>query len=114
MEFFKSKENLWNLENIGAYEAQKSSRGKGASIAIIDTGVDYTHPDLADNIWTNEDEIPDNGIDDDDNGYIDDTMGWDYVGESPFFPKSDNDPLDGRALNRRVIILISPENNSNN
>ena len=64
------------------------------TIAIIDTGVDYTHPDLADNIWTNDDEIPDNGIDDDDNGYIDDTIGWDYIGKIPMFPKPDNDPLD--------------------
>ena len=47
--YFRPKENLWNLENIGAYEAQKSSRGKGAKIAIIDTGVDYTHPELSSN-----------------------------------------------------------------
>jgi len=47
--YFKSKENLWNLENIGAYEAHKSSRGKGAKIAVIDTGVDYTHPELSSN-----------------------------------------------------------------
>lgn len=47
--YFKSKGNLWNLENIGAYEAQKSSRGKGANIAIIDTGVDYTHPEVRSN-----------------------------------------------------------------
>ncbi len=47
--YFSPKESLWNLENIGAYEAQKSSRGKGASIAIIDTGVDYTHPEVRSN-----------------------------------------------------------------
>ena len=41
-------------------------------IAIIDSGIDYTHPDLAANIWNNTDEIPGNGIDDDHNGYIDD------------------------------------------
>jgi subtilisin family serine protease len=46
-------------------------------IAIIDTGVDYTHPDLAANIWNNTDEIPGNGIDDDHNGYLDDIRGWD-------------------------------------
>jgi thermitase len=56
-------------------------------IAIIDSGVDYTHPDLAANIWNNTDEIPGNGIDDDDNGYIDDTRGWDFV-------NNDNDPKD--------------------
>ena len=48
-------------------------------IAIIDTGVDYTHEDLASNIWHNPGEIPENGIDDDNNGYIDDSIGWDFV-----------------------------------
>jgi subtilisin family serine protease len=47
-------------------------------IAIIDSGIDYNHPDLADNIWINEDEIPDNSIDDDNNGYIDDIRGWNF------------------------------------
>jgi subtilisin family serine protease len=56
-------------------------------VAVIDTGVDYNHPDLAANIWTNPGEIPDNGIDDDNNGYIDDVRGWDWVND-------DNDPFD--------------------
>jgi hypothetical protein len=56
-------------------------------IAILDTGVDYNHPDLVDNIWTNPGEIPDNEIDDDLNGYIDDVTGWDFV-------HNDNDPMD--------------------
>lgn len=47
-------------------------------IAIIDTGVDYRHPDLADQMWVNPNEIPDNGIDDDGNGYVDDIHGWDF------------------------------------
>jgi subtilisin family serine protease len=52
-------------------------------IAIIDTGIDYMHPDLAANIWNNTDEIPGNGIDDDHNGYIDDIRGWDtYYNDS--------------------------------
>jgi len=57
-------------------------------IAIIDSGIDYTHPDLATNIWNNMDEMPGNGIDDDSNGYIDDVMGWD-------FEYDDSDPKDG-------------------
>jgi subtilisin family serine protease len=56
-------------------------------IAVIDTGIDYTHPDLADNIWVNEDEICSNNIDDDDNGYVDDINGWDFFNQ-------DNDPID--------------------
>jgi subtilisin family serine protease len=56
-------------------------------IAVIDTGVDYRHPDLAQNIWTNPGEIPDNGIDDDANGFIDDYHGWD-------FGMNDKDPMD--------------------
>lgn len=48
------------------------------TVAIIDTGVDITHPALAEHIWVNEDEIPLNEIDDDNNGYIDDIYGWDF------------------------------------
>lgn len=47
-------------------------------VAIIDTGVDYSHPDLAENMWINTAEIPDDGIDNDNNGYIDDIYGWDF------------------------------------
>lgn len=47
-------------------------------VAVIDTGIDYTHPDLKDSIWVNEDEIPDDGIDNDGNGYIDDVYGWNF------------------------------------
>ncbi|MEE9438133.1 MAG: S8 family serine peptidase [Saprospiraceae bacterium] len=49
-------------------------------VAIIDSGVDIEHEDLAGNIWVNLDEIPDNGIDDDKNGYIDDVNGWNFIG----------------------------------
>jgi subtilisin family serine protease len=59
-------------------------------IAIVDSGVDYTHPDLAANIWNNADEIPNNGIDDDANGYIDDIRGWDFY-------YNDNNVSDGHG-----------------
>jgi subtilisin family serine protease len=48
-------------------------------VGVIDTGVDYKHPDLAANIWTNPGEIPDNGIDDDGNGYVDDVHGYNFI-----------------------------------
>jgi len=56
-------------------------------IAVVDSGVDYKHPDLSPNIWINTDEIPGNGIDDDRNGYIDDRYGYDFY-------NGDSDPMD--------------------
>ncbi len=49
-------------------------------VAVIDSGVDHEHEDLAKNMWVNLDEIPDNGVDDDNNGYIDDVHGWNFIG----------------------------------
>ncbi len=49
-------------------------------VAIIDSGMDAEHEDLADNMWVNADEIPGNGIDDDNNGYVDDIHGWNFIG----------------------------------
>ncbi|MBI5168383.1 MAG: S8 family serine peptidase [Candidatus Eisenbacteria bacterium] len=56
-------------------------------IGVVDSGIDYTHPDLAANIWTNPGEIPGNQIDDDGNGYVDDVHGYDFV-------NGDGDPMD--------------------
>ncbi|MEA5461765.1 S8 family peptidase [Arcicella sp. LKC2W] len=53
---------------------------KSVLVAIIDSGIDINHEDLKDNIWVNAKEIPDNGVDDDNNGYIDDINGWDFLG----------------------------------
>ncbi len=73
-------------------------------VAVIDTGVDYNHLDLHNNIWINTAEIADNGRDDDGNGYIDDVYGWDCVG-------NDNDPMDDNGHGTHVAGIIAAENN---
>ncbi len=90
-----------HLPQIKAPEAWDIARGNSnIVVAIIDTGTDWNHPDLADNIWTNSGEIAADGLDNDGNGFIDDTRGWDFVdnatnpapGEDGDNP--DNDPMD--------------------
>src|SRR5215207_4901412 len=58
----------------------KDKPSKTVLVAVIDSGIDVEHEDLKDVIWTNEDEIPGNGIDDDKNGYVDDVHGWNFIG----------------------------------
>lgn len=67
----------WN-QTIGAYNV---------IVAVSDTGMDQNHPDLKNQLWTNPNEIPDNGIDDDQNGFVDDVHGWN-------FSKKNNNPFD--------------------
>lgn len=74
----------WGLAAIEASAAwDKTSGTTAAVVAIVDTGVDWQHPDLAPNIWTNPGEIPDNGLDDDGNGYVDDIRGFDFLAFEP-------------------------------
>ena len=65
-----------------AYNELVKKDSKTIIVAVIDTGIDITHEDLSDKIWVNEDEIPNNGVDDDKNGYVDDINGWNFLGDS--------------------------------
>jgi subtilisin family serine protease len=92
--------NLWGLQNTG--QSVNGTSGRAGDdirfvaawglarpttnqfvVAVIDTGVDYTHPDLAGNMWTNPGEIAGNGVDDDGNGYVDDYYGYDFADGLP-------------------------------
>lgn len=73
-----------NLMNVPAVW-NRGFTGEGVIVAVLDDGVDLQHPDLANNIWVNPSEIPNNGIDDDGNGFFDDAWGWDFV-------EGNNDP----------------------
>jgi subtilisin family serine protease len=72
----------WALQGdapMGIDSAWRQTTGADVTVAIIDSGIDLGHPDLAPNLWTNPGEIPGNGVDDDSNGYIDDVHGYDFI-----------------------------------
>jgi subtilisin family serine protease len=106
----------WPLRNIGylggipdadidAPEAWNVQTGSAdVVVAVIDSGIDYTHEDLADNIWVNPGEVL-NGIDDDGNGYVDDVQGWD-------FRNNDNDPFDDYGHGTHVAGIIGAVGNN--
>ncbi len=79
--------------DISAPEAWSITTGNvNTVVAVIDTGVDINHMDLKNNIWVNEDEIPGNGTDDDNNGYVDDVNGWDFRNEDNTVFDADENP----------------------
>jgi subtilisin family serine protease len=111
---------LWGLKNSGgapfygtsgsdikAPEAWGVTTGSsGIVIALVDTGVEYTHPDLAANIWKNTGEIANNRIDDDKNGYIDDVNGWNFVSKN-------NNPMDDNGHGTHCAGTIAAVGNNN-
>ncbi|MGB3800134.1 MAG: S8 family peptidase [Lewinella sp.] len=98
-------QNWWELDRtdndfpgVSAAKANEYLAGKKAEpvvVAVIDSGVDIEHEDLQGAIWTNEDEIPGNGIDDDKNGYVDDVHGWNFIGGA-----------DGRNVNYENLEVV--------
>jgi len=83
----------WNVEQIEAPRAWRKTAGShDIVVAVIDSGIDWTVPQLAGKMWTNPGEIPGNGIDDDHNGYVDDVHGWD-------FRDNDSSSLSGSKIN---------------
>ena len=103
---------LYGLANMGAAQAWDSVRGDGIVVAVTDTGLDFAHPDIDANVWTNPGEIANNGIDDDGNGLIDDFRGWDFVGPSWTSPAPDNDPTDVHGHGTHVAGTIAAEGNN--
>lgn len=72
-------DNYPGISLLKAYNYLGNSKGKSIVIAVIDTDIDINHPDLREKVWVNSDEIRNNGIDDDNNGYIDDVHGWNFL-----------------------------------
>ena len=81
-DFASSKVYGVNTDNAYKYLESKGLKPKSVVVAVLDSGVEVDHPGLKNNMWKNPNEIPNNGKDDDGNGYIDDVHGWNFMGSA--------------------------------
>ncbi len=110
----------WALKNNGSFNLSTAKAGADIEmepawnieqgdtsiiVAIIDTGCKLDHPDLGGRIWINYKEIANNSIDDDNNGYVDDRMGWDFI-------NSDNNPTDDHGHGTNIAGIIGAKSNN--
>jgi len=108
----------WNLRLINMPEAWRIAQGSPqVTVAVVDSGIATRHPEFRSQLWQNRGEIPENGIDDDRNGYIDDINGWDFS-DAPTLPGGgdstvrDNEPEDETGHGTHVSGIIAAKANN--